>query len=132
MAIELQAVVWTTVILFVLLFIQGMLVPLKQGFAWGLGSRDESREITAFQGRATRTVSNHIEGMLMFVPLVLVAQMSGISSPLTVWGAGLYLGSRVVYAPLYMLGVPLWRSIAWAGAVAGTVMVAIALIAYMI
>ncbi|MEL6724837.1 MAG: hypothetical protein AAFP81_10895 [Pseudomonadota bacterium] len=40
MAIELQIVAATTLILFLVIGVQGTLVPLNQGFGWGLGSRD--------------------------------------------------------------------------------------------
>ena len=87
MPFELQATVWTTVILFVLLMLQGTLVPMKQGFGWGLGSRDATRESSPLQGRAARTVMNHVEGMLLFIPLVLVVILADISSALTVLGS---------------------------------------------
>ena len=60
MGFELQAVVWTTVILTALIGFQGGLVPVNQGFVWGLGNRDEAREKTALQTRTARTVANHI------------------------------------------------------------------------
>lgn len=124
MAFELQMVVATTLILLVLLVIQGGLVPLNQGFAWGLGSRDAPKDKTAFQNRAARTVSNHVEGMLLFVPLAIVIVMADVSTSLTVWGAGLYAAGRLAYAPLYLMGVPFLRSAAWGVAVTGTLMLA--------
>ena len=62
MGFELQAVVWTTVIIAALIGFQGGLVPIYQGFAWGLGNRDEAREKTDLQLRTARTVANHFEG----------------------------------------------------------------------
>ena len=128
MAFELQMVVATTLILLVLLVIQGGTVPLNQGLIWGLGSRDAPKEKSAFQGRAARTVSNHIEGMLLFVPLALVIVAAEASTSLTALGAGLYVAGRLAYAPLYLLGVPYLRSAAWAVAVTGTLIIAYAAI----
>ena len=125
MAFELQAVVLTTLILFILLLLQGSLVPLNQGFAWGLGSRDAPRDKTAVQDRAARTIANHIEGILLYVPLALIVERLQLSSVLTVWGAGLYLGGRVAFAPFYLLGVPYLRSAAWGVAVLGTIILAV-------
>jgi len=122
MGFELQAVVWTTVMLVALIGFQGALVPVNQGFGWGLGSRDEAREKTALQARTARTVANHIEGMLVFVPLALVAAMTGISSTLTIWGAGLYLLGRVLFAPMYLLGVPYLRTVVWSVSLIGILM----------
>ena len=124
MGFELQAVVWTTVILVALIGFQGALVPVNQGLGWGLGSRDEAREKTALQARTARTVANHIEGMLVFVPLALVVTISDISSTtLTIWGAGLYLLGRVLFAPLYLLGVPYLRSLVWGVSLIGILMI---------
>ena len=123
MSVELQMVTGSVLILFVLLLIQGALVPLNQGFGWGLGSRDGKVDYTDIQGRARRTVSNHIEGMMLFVPLALVVEMTALSTQLTVLGAGIYLAGRVAYAPLYLLGVPYLRSLAWGISLIGTLLV---------
>lgn len=123
MGFELQAVVWTTVILAGLIGFQGGLVPVYQGFAWGLGNRDEARAKTDLQSRTARTVSNHIEGMMVFVPLALVVVISDLSSTLTVWGAGLYLLGRVLFAPLYLIGIPYLRSLVWGVSLVGILMI---------
>ena len=123
MGFELQAVVWTTVILVTLIGFQGGLVPVNQGLAWGLGNRDEACEKTALQTRTARTVANHIEGMSVFVPLALVVAISDLSSTLTVWGAGLYLVGRVLVAPLYLVGVPYLRSLAWGVSLFGILLI---------
>lgn len=123
MSIELQMVVGSVAILFVLLLLQGTLVPLNQGFGWGLGSRDGEPEYTDIQGRARRTIANHIEGMLLFVPLVMVVEMASLSSQLTVIGAVIYLAGRLAFAPIYLLGIAYLRSLAWGVAVLGTLLV---------
>ncbi len=120
MAFELQAVFYAVLILFALLMIQGSLVPLNQGFAWGLGSRDAAKESTTLQARTRRTIANHMEGMWLFVPLALLVVQLDLSSDLTLWGAGLYLAGRAAFAPFYLLGVPYLRSAAWGVAVLGT------------
>ncbi len=123
MCVELQMVAGSVLILFVLLMIQGAFVPLNQGFGWGLGSRDSKVDLTAKQGRANRTVSNHIEGMLLFVPLALIVEQAALSTHLTALGASLYFAGRVAYAPLYLLGVPYLRSVAWGISVIGILLV---------
>lgn len=122
MGFELQAVVYTTLILFLLLGYQGALVPMNQGFAWGLGSRDAPIDKTALQNRAGRTIANHIEGMLLFVPLVMVIEMVGLASGLTSLGAVLYLVGRALFAPLYLLGVAYLRSLMWGVSVVGVLL----------
>ncbi|MEO1553763.1 MAG: MAPEG family protein [Pseudomonadota bacterium] len=131
MAFELQAVVLTTLILFILLMLQGTLVPLNQGLAWGLGSRDAAQDKSAFQARTARTIANHVEGMLLFVPLALIVERLQLSSTVTDWGAGLYLGGRIAFAPLYLLGAPYLRSAAWGISVLGIVLLALPTLAVM-
>jgi uncharacterized MAPEG superfamily protein len=124
MTFELQVVVWTTVLLLVLIMYQGAQVPINQGFGCGLGNRDEKQEFPAWQMRTGRTIANHIEGMLLFVPLVVVAHMAELSSALTVWGSGIYLAGRVGFAVLYLVGVPIARSAAWGVSLIGILMIA--------
>ena len=88
MAFELTALLGVVGILFLLLVFQGALVPINHGFGWGLGSRDAQQELSVMQGRARRTVANHMEGLALFLPLIIVAQLADISTPMTVWGAG--------------------------------------------
>ena len=123
MGFELQMVLGTVLILFALLMFQGTLVPLNQGFGWGLGSRDAKQEYTDLQGRTSRTVANHVEGMLLFIPLVAIVELAGLSSALTALGAGIYLIGRIAFAPLYLMGVPYLRSLAWGVAVLGIMLV---------
>lgn len=124
MTFELTMLLWVALTLIGLLAIQGSLTPINQGFAWGLGARDEPREMTAFQGRMKRIVNNHVEGMVIFAVLVLIAHLAGISTTLTQIGAGLYLASRVLFALVYMSGLPVIRTVVWTVGTVGLFMIA--------
>ena len=123
MPLPFQALFGATVILFLLLMIQGGLVPANQGLKWGLGPRNEPREASALQGRVARIIANHIESMLMFAPLVFILYAADVSSPLINWGAGLYLIGRTAFAIIYLIGIPVMRSAVWAIGLLGTLMV---------
>jgi len=123
MSFELEMVVGSVLILFGLLMFQGTLVPLNQGFGWGLGSRDGDPDYTDMQGRTRRTVANHIEGMLLFIPLVMIVEMAALSTQLTQIGAAIYLAGRLGFVPLYLFGVSYLRSLFWGIAILGTVLV---------
>ncbi|MFW8695871.1 MAPEG family protein, partial [Mesorhizobium japonicum] len=58
---------------------------------------------------------------------VLIAHVAGAHGVLTAWGTALYFWARVVYVPLYALGVPYVRSLVWLVSLAGLVMVIAAL-----
>ena len=127
MSYELWVVAVNAVILLLLYGLQGTDTILNAA-AWGLGARDEERERSAVSARAVRTVRNQIEAMMAFVPLVLVAQHVGISNQLTIWGAGLFLGARVLFVPLYLLGVPYLRTLVWGAGYIGTGLIAYAVL----
>ena len=128
MTFELLALVGVVGILFLILMYQGALVPLNQGFGWGLGSRDLQCDKTVSQGRAARTVANHLEATAMFAPLIIVAHLADVSTTVTVWGAGLFLASRAAFACLYLAGVPVLRSVAWGISIIGLLMIAAELV----
>ncbi len=128
MSLELQALFGGVVILLVLLSVQGGLVPAIHGFKWGLGPRDEPRDPSVLQGRVSRIVANHLEGMALFAPLVLIAHLIGLSTPLTQWGAILFVAGRVAFSVIYFLGIPVLRSAMWGVAATGTLMVGFELI----
>ncbi len=125
MTIELQMLFGVAATLLALLAVQGALVPINQGFGWGLGPRDEPRDITRLQGRMKRVVANHIEGMAVFAVLILVAHLAAISSGLTETGAVLFLLSRLGFAALYLAGVPVLRSAIWGVGVLGLVLIGV-------
>lgn len=128
MSYELWVLALNAVILLALYGLQGADTVLNAP-KWGLGARDEGRTASVFTGRAQRTVRNQIEALAVFGPLVLVAHIAGISSELTVWGAGLFLGARVLFVPLYLLGTPYLRTVVWGAGYIGCVLIAYAVLA---
>lgn len=127
MSIELQSLFAVAVITLFLLFMQGYLVPATHGFKWGLGPRDEPRDPSVLQGRMSRVVANHLEGMAMFVPLILIVELAGLSSPLTAAGAVLFAAARALFALIYLAGVPVLRSVVWGAALIGIFMIGFAI-----
>jgi uncharacterized MAPEG superfamily protein len=47
---------------------------------------------------------------------------------MTVWGAQLYFWGRLAYVPLYAIGAPLARSVAWNVATIGIIFVLLGLV----
>lgn len=45
----------------------------------------------------------------------------------TLWGSQIYLAARILYVPLYAMGVPVVRTLVWAAASAGILLVVAAL-----
>lgn len=124
MSFELQILFGAVALLFFLLAFQGALVPFNQGISWGIGSRDEARSLSNLQGRAARTVANHMESLAMFAPLILIAHLAEISTTLTVWGAAVFLIARIAFAAVYLAGIPVVRTGVWTIGLVGILMIA--------
>ena len=54
---------------------------------------------------------------------VVTAVLAHRLNALTAWGAQLYVWARLVYLPLYAFGVPWLRSLVWAVAWVGVVLI---------
>ena len=87
-----------------------------------LGPRDGLAPFGPMIGRAKRATANMIEAMCMFVPLVLLVELSGRSNQWTELGAAIFFFARLAFAPLYWFGVPALRSLAFFVGAAGLVM----------
>lgn len=85
------------------------------------GNREEAPAATGAAGRGARAHRNLLENLLPFAVAVLVARAAGISDGVTVLGAWLFLGGRLVHAASYLAGIPGIRTLAYVAGVAGTV-----------
>ncbi len=93
------------------------------GNRYTVGARDEARVPTGMAGRLHRAQVNFLETFPVFVAAVLVIHLAGISGDFSRGGALLYVASRIVYLPLYAMGVPWLRSLAWDIATLGIVLI---------
>ena len=123
MPIELSYLVCAVLLYGVMILVQAIASNLENKPADLAGARDGIVETSVFVGRARRANQNMVEALLLFVPLVLVAAHLDRLNEMTQLGAGLFLGGRIAYAPLYWFGVPWLRTLAWLAAVIGTILV---------
>jgi len=119
---ELMMIVYSAIILFVMIGVQGAVGLINNGLTWGGGARDVAAKPNVLHGRATRAIKNHIEALCMFVPVVLVLQIAGISNEATLLWTKVFVGARVAYAVFYWLGTPWARTIVWAIGLVATLM----------
>jgi len=101
----------------------------ERGLKWNAGARDEAVAPPGkLAGRLDRAQANLFETLPIFAAAVIMAHVAGKDGgPLTLWGTHLYLFGRLIYLPLYALGTPYVRTLAWLAAFAGLVMVLVAL-----
>lgn len=98
---------------------------------WGLqtmaGNREGVQPLAGWGGRVQRAFRNLLENLLFFAVVVLTAQVAGAANEMTALGSQIFFGSRVAHAVVYIAGIPWLRSVAWAGGVAGIVIIALQL-----
>jgi uncharacterized MAPEG superfamily protein len=94
---------------------------------WLLGPRDEARSLGVMAGRLDRAFRNFMETFPLFAAAVLLANLTGKLGALTLWGSGLYVAARALYAPLYASGIPVARTLVWTIGSIGLLLVVVAL-----
>ncbi|GBQ80920.1 hypothetical protein AA13595_0470 [Gluconacetobacter johannae DSM 13595] len=125
MTSELWALLWAAILCLVLPALYAPLYSRQVGPAGMIGNREGLAEPTGAAGRGLRAHRNLIENLVPFAIAVLVARAAGISNGMTVLGAWLFLGARVVHAASYIAGIPGIRTLAWATGVIGTVLIVV-------
>ena len=128
MPIELKLLAWSVVLGLVQVVLSGVASSAQNGLSYNMGARDEEKPLTGIPGRVSRALRNFSETFPLFAAAVLLAAVAGRLNATTAWGAQLYFWARLVYVPLYVLGVPAVRSVAWGVAVVGIVLVLVGLL----
>lgn len=124
MPAEIQMLAWSILLALVQLFLAAALMTRQRGMKWNASARDgEAPPLTGVAGRADRALHNLLETFPLFAAAVLAVAVTGRSDAGTVFGAQLWFWARVLYVPLYLAGIPYLRSLVWAVALAGLVLV---------
>ena len=64
-------------------------------------------------GRLTRALRNLHETLPFFLGVVIILALIGVSTPTTRWAAIVFAGARIIYLPLYAIGIPYLRGLVW-------------------
>ena len=94
--------------------------------AWLLGPRDDPRPVTGQAARLSRAYANFLETFPLFAVAVIAVLLAGKTSSQTTFGCWLYVIARVAYTPLYALGLPIVRTVAWTASMIGIIWVIVA------
>jgi uncharacterized MAPEG superfamily protein len=123
MPVELRIAAFGAVLLVVHIIIATQLKNNQYGLKWNMSARDgdvpEPRPATA---RMIRAQANFLETLPIAIIALLGVVIAGRTSPTTALGGWIWLGARIVYIPLYWLGVPVVRTICWGVSIVGLVM----------
>ena len=95
----------------------------SSGLVAALGNRDAQEDCNGFPARTDRAAKNMLENMVLFTALALVACVGGVTDPHVELGARIFYWARLVYIPIYMIGIPVARTGVWAISVIGMGMI---------
>ncbi len=93
-----------------------------------LSNRDHLPEATPLAERADRAAKNTLENFILFAALATAALAAAPSSAQVLLGAQIFFWARVVYLPVYYLGIQGVRTGVWAVGVVGLGVIAAALL----
>ena len=124
MSPELKYLLFSVVLTFVQVLIAAAAANQVVGLTTLAGNRDDIPTYTGFAGRAKRAHLNMLENMVLFSALVLIAVVAQKTNATTAMGALIFFWARLIYAVIYLLGIPWARTLAWFVSVIGMVMVA--------
>ena len=124
------AMLWASLVLaFVYLLAAAATSVGQRGLSWALGPRDEAPPpINVTGARFDRAWKNYLETFPLFAAAVLLEASSGHGSGLAPLGAQLYFWGRVAFLPLYAIGWPVVRTLAWTVSLIGIALLLVAVL----
>ncbi|SEL76289.1 Uncharacterized conserved protein, MAPEG superfamily [Bosea lupini] len=126
----LSLIVASVALLFVHIGAQAIAATSELGSAWNAGPRDDDvRPQGVFAGRAERALRNYLETYPAFAVLAVALVASGRIDGIGFIGGAVWLIARIVYIPLYLAGIPYWRTLVWLAGAVGLALMAIRLLA---
>jgi uncharacterized MAPEG superfamily protein len=93
------------------------------GNRYSVGARDEDLRPRGIAGRLDRAQRNFMETFPFFAAAVLMLSLLNREGSVSIIGALMYLGGRIVFLPLYAAGLPWVRTLSWNFATLGLVLV---------
>jgi uncharacterized MAPEG superfamily protein len=125
---ELMLLAWSVLLAFAQMLVAVSGATLQVGLPALAGNREGLPPITGWAGRAARAHRNMIENLVLFAALVLIVVAAGKSSDTTVLGAQIFFWARLVYALVYLAGIPWLRTAVWSVSVIGMALLFLALL----
>ncbi len=93
------------------------------GTVWGFGNRDTALAVAPWIGRVRRAHANLVENLAPFAALVLVAHVAGKANATTAVGAELFLAARIAHLIVYVVGIPVLRTLVFSVGALGEVLI---------
>ncbi|MEJ7935669.1 MAPEG family protein [Sphingobium sp. AN558] len=120
MPVEISIVAWAMVLLLVHIFAAAHVKTKQYGTTWNMGARDENLPpLDPVAGRLMRAQANFQETLPIAIVALIGVVVVGKTSELTALGGWIWLGARILYMPLYGLGIPKVRTLVWLTSLVG-------------
>jgi uncharacterized MAPEG superfamily protein len=123
MSVELEMLGWSVCLGLLYLGVAASLATGQRGLKWNAGNRNgEAKPLTGAAARADRAYRNFLETFPFFAAAVLAVVVQGSGKGHSAMGAELYFWARLVYLPVYIVGIPYLRTAVWFVSIWGLVM----------
>jgi uncharacterized MAPEG superfamily protein len=120
---ELVWLLWTVALAFAQMLIAVSGATLQVGLPALANNREGLPPCSGWAGRAYRAHHNMLESLVLFAALVLVAVVTNKTNATTLLGAQLFFWARLVYAGVYLAGIPWLRTGVWLVSVIGLILI---------
>jgi uncharacterized MAPEG superfamily protein len=125
---ELMWLLWALALTFVQMLVAVSGATLQVGLPMLAGNREGFAPCTGWAGRAQRAHHNMLESLVLFAALVLIAVVTNKTNSATLLGAQIFVWARLVYALVYMAGIPWLRTLVWLVSVIGLILIFVQLV----
>ncbi|MEM8731964.1 MAG: MAPEG family protein [Pseudomonadota bacterium] len=111
------------------LFLPAMAMTARAGLIYAASARDAPPPDGEFLGRARRAHENLKENLAPFLAIALLTMIpEGGPAAMAVTGAAIWVIARLVYIPIYLVGVPWVRTLVFFASLLGLVMMILSLL----
>jgi uncharacterized MAPEG superfamily protein len=128
MSLDFQMLIWSIALAFIQMVVAVSGCVLQVGLPKLAGNREGLAPMAGWVGRAQRAHLNMLENLVLFAPLVLIADITSRNNAVTELGAQIFFWARLVYAIVYIIGIPWLRTTIWGISVVGMVMIFVQLV----
>jgi uncharacterized MAPEG superfamily protein len=125
---ELMWLLWALALTFVQMLVAVSGATLQVGLPALAGNREGLAPCAGWAGRAQRAHHNMLESLVLFAALVLVAVVADKTNSATLLGAQIFVWARLVYALVYIAGIPWLRTLVWLASVVGLIIIFVQLV----
>lgn len=124
MRIELTILAWGCALALVHIFAAVRVKTRQYGTDWNMGARDEALPPPEpIVGRLARAQANFFETFPIAAAAILIAVVADETDQWTAIGSVVWLAARVIYLPIYALGIPKIRTFVFLISVVGILMI---------